>query len=84
MGRMLMRFNGAVISIFLCLESKEAQGNNVAARIIAGVGYKSAYDVSSYMRVCVCVLQIGFSFVYMSVCGCARPRARAHGNGSCT
>ncbi len=46
---------GAVISIFLCVESKEAQEKNVAARISAGVGYKSALDLSVYMRACVCV-----------------------------
>lgn len=45
---------GAVISIFLCVQSKEAQERNVAARIIACVGYKSALDLSVYMRVSVC------------------------------
>lgn len=40
-----------MISIFLC----EAQ-KNVAARIIAGVGYKSALDLSVCVRACMRVV----------------------------
>lgn len=43
-----------MISIFLCVESKEAQEKSVAARITAGVGYKSALDLNVEMCVCVC------------------------------
>jgi len=75
---------GAVISVFLCVGSLEARETNLASRIIADVGYKSALDWSVRMSVCVrarvIVLQIGFGFVCVCVC---TPES-AHGNGSCT
>lgn len=77
---------GAVISIFLCVEFKGAQEENVATRIIAGVGYKSALNLSVYMRarVCVCARDCVAKSaldLFMCVCvcvpGCARTETGA-------
>lgn len=56
----------------------------MAARVIAGVGYKSDLDLCTRMsvrvRARVIVLQIGFT----CECECMCSPERAHGNGSFT
>lgn len=70
----LMSSRGAVISIFLCVESKQAQEEkNVAARIVAG-----AIDLRC-LQARDCVTESA-----LDQCVCVCVPGRAHGSGNCS